>query len=928
LNGFFYFYTMSKPTFLNQLAQEILKNYSENLSELVIVLPNKRAKVFLLSALKKLVSNNVFAPEIISIEDFIQDIAGIRSIDSVELLFEFYEVYLSLTEKGKQESFEIYANWAKTLLQDFNEIDRYLLEPDKILKYLENIKEIEHWSVDINKRTELIDNYLIFWKKLPEYYYSLYRYLTNKGIGYQGLIYREAVENLNHFSENNTKQFVFAGFNALNKAEENIIQHLLALDVAKVYWDIDETLLHDTFHDAGLFQRRFKSEWVYYKTHPFEWIVNDFSQAKNIQIIGTSKSIGQAKIAGSIIEKHIQENSSSIQNVALVLGEENLLLPILHSLPVNVDALNITMGFTSKNNPAQLLITKLFKLHVNSLSRNSTSYVMYYKNVLDILTHPLIEPYVNADTLVSIINKNNYTFITHKKLKELHPESNELFQLLFQKWDMSSVSILENISAILLKIKANLSYDNDEEKITNAFVYSIYKVINKMISYFSLHQKIDDIKTLQAIYKQVIELAEVSFEGEPLNGLQIMGVLESRVLDFETVIITSVNEGKFPAGKSTNSFIPYDVKKEYGLPTFKEKDAIYTYHFYHLLQRAKNIYLIYNSDSEGFDAGEKSRFITQLEVEKQPKHELSFQYYNPVVPNVAYQSIVVPKTDSIMIRLKEIAENGFSPSSLTTYIRNPIQFYFQRILRISETDEVEENIAVNTLGTIIHGALEELYKPFVGRILTLNDIESCFKKIDTEVLNQFKLVYKEGEITKGRNLLAFEVAKRNVSNFLKIEKLAIEKGDEIQIIALEASLNQTLEHATLPFPVKIAGKVDRIELRNGKIRIIDYKTGKVEKGNVALKDWQGLTEDIKNEKIIQILAYAFMYEKETKGREIEAGIISFKNLKSGFLPFTFNQDKEESTVISSEIMENYLEQIVILLLEILNIDVPFEEKIN
>lgn len=919
---------MSKPTFLHQLAREILNNYSDDLSELTIILPNKRAKVFLLNELKKLVSDNIFAPEIISIEDFIQDIAGIRSIDSVELLFEFYEVYLSVTETTKQEPFETFANWAKTLLQDFNEIDRYLLEPDKILKYLENIKEIEHWAVDINKRTELIDNYLVFWKKLPEYYHSLYHYLSNKGIGYQGLIYREAVENLNFFSENNSnKNYVFAGFNALNQAEEKIIQHLLAQGNAKIYWDIDETLLYDTFHDAGLFQRRFKSSWSYYKTNPYEWISNEYSEEKNIQVIGTSKSIGQAKIAGDIIKKHIDSNHSNLQNVALVLGEENLLLPVLHSLPAEIDALNITMGFTSKNNPAQLLIAKLFKLHTNALTRNAASYVMYYKDVLDVLTHPLIEPYIKADELIATINRNNFTFITHKKLEELYQFDNQLFSLLFQKWDSNSITVLETIAQILLKIKSNLSYENEDEKITNAFVYAVFKVINKMITYFSAHQKIDDIKTLHAIYKQIIDLAEVSFEGEPLNGLQIMGVLESRVLDFETVIITSVNEGKFPAGKSTNSFIPYDVKREYGLPTFKEKDAIYTYHFYHLLQRAKNVYLIYNSDSEGFDAGEKSRFITQLEVEKRPKHKLTFDFYNPNVPNIAYQPIVVEKTASVLNRLKEIAEKGFSPSSLTTYIRNPIQFYFQRILRISETDEVEENIALNTLGTIIHGTLEELYKPLIGKILIENDIKSCIKSIDDEVLKQFKLVYKEGEIKKGRNLLAFEVAKRNVLNFLKLELEAIQNGDEIQIIALEQTFERLLEDNRLPFPILIKGNVDRIENRNGKIRIIDYKTGKVDKSSVTLKEWNGLTDEIKNDKIIQVLAYAFMYEKEEKGLEIEAGIISFKNLKSGFLPFNFKPEKESFDVISSEIMNDYLEQIVILVQEILDVNVPFEEKI-
>jgi hypothetical protein len=917
---------MVNRTFLQQLAQVILNDYSDTLSDLIIILPNRRAKVFLLDALKMQSEKTIFAPEIISIEDFVQNIAGFRSIDSVELLFEFYTIYLEITEKDK-ESFETFANWAKTLLQDFNEIDRYLLDPDKILKYLENIKEVEHWAVDSEKQTVLINNYLVFWKKLPHYYHSLYNYLLKRGVGYQGLIYREAVNNLNHFSESvKEKKLVFAGFNALNKAEEKIVQHLLALDIAKIYWDIDETFLNDIHHDTGFFQRRFKSEWPYYKTNPYEWIAIDYQEEKNIEVIGTPKSIGQAKIVGDIIEKHSKDHNGQFQNIAVVLGEESLLLPVLYSLPSNVDALNITMGFSSKNNPAQLLLAKLFKMHTNALSRNASSYVFYYKDVLDILTHPLIEPFIKAKELVNRINQNNFTFIIQKRILELQENQNELFQLLFQKWDSSSVIVLENLSKILLIIKSNLSRDNEEEKITNAFVYSIFKVINQLKSYFSSHENIDSIDTLYAIYKQVIDVAEVSFEGEPLNGLQIMGVLESRVLDFETVIITSVNEGKFPAGKSMNSFIPYDVKREYGLPTFKEKDAVYTYHFYHLLQRAKNVYLIYNSDSEGLDAGEKSRFITQLEVEKPPKHNLIFQTYNADVPAIAHQPVIIPKSENVFTRLKEIANKGFSPSSLTTYIRNPIQFYFQRILRISETDEVEENIAVNTLGTIIHGALEELYSPFMGKILIENDIKMCIKKSDEEVLKQFKLVYKEGDIKKGRNLLAFEVAKRNVLNFLKLEFESIQNGDQIQIIALEKHLERTLEHPDLPFPVKIAGNVDRIEKRNGKIRIIDYKTGTVIKPSVTLKSWKGLTEDIKNDKIIQILAYAFMYEPEAKGLEIEAGIISFKNLKSGFLPFNFKVEKEVTEVISAEIMESYLEEIVFLLNEILNVEVAFEEK--
>jgi hypothetical protein len=920
---------MINTSFLDKIAQVLIENYSDKLSDTIVVLPNKRAKIFLIEALKRQVDGNILSPEIISIEDFIQDIAGIRTIDPIELLFEFYDVYLSVTEKANQQSFELFANWAKTLLQDFNEIDRYLLDPTYVLSYLKDIEDIKKWGIEVENKTQLLENYIDFWKLLPNYYQALYAHLLKKGIGYQGLIYREAVGNLSDFSKLiASKNYVFAGFNALNASEEKIIQHLIASDQAKIYWDADQTFLNDPYHDAGLFVRRFKQNWKEYKSNPFEWIVDDFSQTKNIQVIGTPKTIGQAKIVGGIIENIINENpNATLDKVAVVLGEENLLVPLLYSLPSTVGALNITMGYPSKNNPAQILIAKLFKMHTNALARNAKNYVLYYKDVLDILTHPLVEPYAQTSLLVNLINKNNYTFITHHKLMELNVNPTDLFMLLFQKWENGSIAVLETVSKLLLTIKNNLSNDNEEEKITKAFVFSIFKVINKLINYYSQHEHIDKIETLYAIYKQVIDLAVVSFEGEPLNGLQIMGVLESRVLDFDTVIVTSMNEGKFPAGKSQNSFIPYDVKRELGLPTFKEKDAIYTYHFYHLLQRAKNIYLLYNTESEGLDAGEKSRFITQLEVEKQPKHALTHEIYNAVLPETAYTPMVIEKSESVMLRLKEIAVVGFSPSALTSYIRNPIQFYFQKILRIREVEEVEENIALNTLGTIIHETLKSLYDPFVDKFISESDIENCFKQIDAEVLKQFKEVYKEGEIKKGRNLLAFEVAKRNVSNFLKVELESIKAGDAIKILALEKTFERVLNHPTLPFPVLIKGNVDRIEERNGVIRIIDYKTGKVEKSSVMLKTWKGLTEEIKNDKIIQVLAYAYMYETEAKSKPIEAGIISFKNLKSGFLPFNFKEEKEGNMIINEEVMTNYLEQIVLLLNEILDVSIPFEEKV-
>ena len=904
-----------------------MANHSLEMESLTIVLPNKRARVFLLEELKQTIQSNSFAPRISSIEDFIQEIASIRTIDSIELLFEFYSVYLSVTNKNEQQSFEQFSIWGKTLLQDFNEIDRYLLSPNHVFSYLKEIEAIKRWNLELQDKTKLIENYLQFWDNMPLYYDTFYKHLLNKGVGYQGLIYREAVENLNHFSNTiGNHHFIFAGFNALNIAEEMIFQHLLSIEKATVLWDAEETFLNDPYHDAGLFARKIKKSWSFYKNNPYQWIFNEFKEAKNIQIMGTPKTIGQAKLAADIIQTIADQQP--LEKVAIVLGEENILIPLLNSLPNSVSHLNITMGYSGKNNPVQLLLSKLFKMHHNAFKRSQSSYVFYYKDVLEVLQNPLVEPFVNAKTLVNQINQYNYTFISHVKLVEMFNQSNSFFQLLFEKWSANPVQILDTLATVLIQIKHFLESEDSKDKITNSFVYAIFKIINKLSNYCSEHNYITSIEGLHGLYKQIIDLAEVSFEGEPLQGLQIMGVLESRVLDFETVIITSMNEGVFPAGKSQNSFIPLDVKRELGLPTFKEKDAIYTYHFYHLLQRAKNIYLLYNTESEGIDAGEKSRFITQLEVEKQPNHVLSHQIYNAILPEKAHEPMVVEKSELVMERLREMAGNGFSPSTLTTYIRNPMQFYFQRILRISETEEVEENIAINTLGTIIHAALEVLYKPYINTFLSISNVENMLKIADSEVFKQFKTVYKEGEITKGKNLLAFEVAKRNVYNFLQLEKRLLEQDDAVKVLFLEKNFEAVLQDVRLPFPIKIKGNVDRIELRNGKLRIIDYKTGKVEQNGLAIQNWNGLTDDIKHDKIIQLLCYAFMVQAEFPNTEMEVGIISFKNLKAGFMPF---QIKEGREVILNEVddtvLEDFKTELITLLKKILDEQTPFVEQI-
>lgn len=912
-------------TFLDHLAKEIL-NW-EKPEAPVIVLPNKRARVFLIESLRKQLKNRIFLPEIISIDDFIKRLSGLRIIDPIELVFEFYSVYEELTPESERQTFEEFAGWAKILLQDFNEIDRYLLKPETIFNYLDAIGQINHWSIEGPDQTQMIANYLTFWKKLPAYYEALYQGLLGKGIGYQGMAYRQAVAVLENWADMDSRHYFFAGFNALNAAEETIFQRLIALGKASVFWDSDAHLMQDEAHDASLFMRRYQNNWPHYRNKKLGWRFNHFSEPKNIRIIGTPKSIGQAKIAGQVVEEIMASSGfDDSKKLAVVLGDENLLLPLLHALPEASGPLNITMSYPGRNTLPFLLVSKLFRLHANAVARDKERYVFYYKDVLEILRHPLVEPYVDARPGIRAIVERNISFIPHAMLMNIMETESEFFQMLFSKWT-DPLSVLQNLSEILIKIRNQIGRDSEQEKVTLAMLYSCYKLVNQLIGYYSQPGRSQNLDTLKSLYRELADLAGISFEGEPLEGLQIMGVLESRLLDFDHVVITGLNEGKFPSGKGGNSFIPFDVKLEKELPTYKEKDAIYSFHFYHLLLRAKNVYLIYNTESEGLDAGEKSRFLTQLEIEKRPMHQITHEVRFADVPVSPDEIMEIPKTDRVMDRLKEIAASGFSPSALASYIRNPVEFYFRKVLRISETDDVEESIALNTLGTIIHGTLEELYKPRIGRPLMLSDIEECNQLVDAEIARQFEKIYRDGDVKTGRNLLAYEVARRHVRNFLKQETEALNDGDEIIIVDLERKCERMLEHEDLPFPVKIGGNVDRIEIRNGRLRIVDYKTGKVEAAHMKISGWEDITVDLKREKALQVLAYAFMYQPLAEGREMEVGIISFKNLRSGFLPFTFVENKVADTIVSEEILKEYANALVHLLKEILDPEAPFVEKV-
>ena len=904
-------------SFISETLDAILKT-TTSFEDVVLILPSQRAKVFVKQTIKDKISVG-FLPEIVNIEQFINQISGIEKADNIQLLFHFYTIYKNI-EKDPV-TFDVFASWAITVIQDFNEIDQHLVNTKEIFVYLRDIQRLKKWSVKGEfKETELMKDHYSFLEKLNNFYNPFYTFLKEKGIGYQGLIYRESYQKIDDFLENNSnKKFFFIGFNALNKAEEFLFQKVLETGNSDIYWDLD-TAFFKSNHQAGTFIRKYKTEWRFYEKNDLKTLGSSFNKTKKIELIGASKNTTQVKYAGEILEKF-----DDFSNTALVLADETLLPITLNSLPKNINAINITMGYPLKDVPTTSLIFAVFQLFISQEKLQKTVVnEFYYKDVIRFLKHQSIFNLLpNIAVFSDEVAKQNQTFINtaylHPFLKDLKKDLRETIISIFSPF-VSVDEFLDRILSLINILKEDVS------ELEKEYLFRFYTAFNQLKSLQKEYQYFPDLKTLAQFFRQLISSESLSFQGEPLRGLQLMGMLETRVLDFENIILLSTNEGVLPANSQQNSFIPFDVKLEFGLPTYREKDAIFSYHFFRLLQRAKNVFIIYNTEHDVFGSGEKSRFVTQLEM---MRTDIVQKIISPkvVAENITLKEI--KKDQRVLESLKVLAEKGISPSALTNYLHNPIAFYKQKVLKLKEFDDVEETVAYNTLGTVVHNTLDELYTAFIGKYLKVDDIDAMKNQTKKLVTKYFKEEFKNGDLSTGRNRLIFEVANRFVINFLNQEKeLLSDINNQLKIIATEENLATEIEIDGIDFPIKIHGQVDRVDELNGVLRIIDYKTGMVSSSNLRVPNFEDLRDD-KHHKAIQVLLYAYIYSK-TKNynftKPLEAGIYSFKNLNNGFLSVNFSSNyRKPDLEINQERLDSFIEEIKNYIKEIYDLEIPFLE---
>lgn len=914
MRGLLYFWTMHK-TFLEEVLDD-LERRQIAFDACRFVLPGKRSGTFLKQHIARRLERPIFAPEIFSIQEFMEQRSGMQQATSLESLLLLHKAYRA-SGLGDQTDFSGFVQWGQTLLQDFMAIDGNLLPPGEILNYLSAIKELDHWSLSGDK-TPIMDNYLRLWSKLEEIYLAFDAAQRAAGRAHPGLIQRLAVERLQAGElppwDNTT---VFVGFNALGKAESETIQHMLASGGSLIYWDIDPAILEDPIHEAGFFIRKYLREWPYYQKGG-EFLQGKTGSAhRSIDIIGVPKNMAQTKYTGNLLRELGEDPQIDFRDTALVLADEGLLQPMLKAIPDSLGEVNITMGLPL----VKTMLFSFFHIHLE-LCLNRSRRGWFHKPLLEFLSNPYTQtlsargktPF--AQQLAREIKGGNYLYLEPEMLLKYGQAPGTA---LFPDQGIGPALWIKNCLSLIGELK--IIHQSQGNSLELEYLYRFHTLFNQLGQHLGSMDLGSDLKSIKILFRQLASTETLDFIGEPLSGLQIMGMLESRNLDFTRVIITSVNEGILPGGKSNNSFIPFDVKRQYGLPTHKERDAIYTYHFYRLIQRAESVHIIYNTEADVLEGGEKSRLIAQLLTDPGPKRVVRHSLAAPKLKIRPAEVREIEKGDALLQALKDMAERGFSPSSLTNYLRNPIDFHKQNLLGIDQVEEVEETMAANIFGTIIHACLEALYKPLLGRVLRPEALSELLPTLPELVRTHFRDALPGVDSSRGRFLLVHHVILRYLENFLRMEAEA-SRSHQIEILELEKKYRIPLQLPGLDFPIFLKGTLDRVDRFDGQLRVIDYKTGKVESKEVRVLDWAELIQNADRAKAFQLLCYAYLHHREQGALPIRAGLITFKNLGQG--PLFFKEDKND--LIDRNVLDRFEAQLHNLIRELFDPAFPLREK--
>lgn len=830
-------------TFLKQVAHDLYNKTEGNFTKVAIVFPNKRASLFFNEYLAQESDRPIWSPTYVSISELFRQSSDLSIADPIKLVCDLYKVFQKAT--GSKETLDDFYFWGEMLIADFDDADKNMADTHALFSNLKDLNELMDnydfleegqkealsqffHNFSINQVTELKQRFISMWNVLGDIYTEYKALLESQSIAYEGMLYRQVIEQLDVEALPYNK-YIFVGFNVLNKVEHTLFKKLNEAGKAMFYWDYDTFYLNKTPHEAGEFIRRnlrdFPSEL------PASFFDN-LNQPKEVTFIESPTENGQVRY----LPQWIRENlTSQEKETAVVLCNEALLQPVLHALPDNVKHINITMGFPLSQTPAYSFVNALIELHTSGYNPNNGRYL--FAEVISVLKHPYtrqLSP--EAEKLEQTLTRDNRFYPLPSELKQ-----DNVLELLFtprrNNLDLCSMlsEALKEVAVIYQQQAA--SHSDAFDQLYRESLFKTYTLVNRFHTLIESKELNVQAGTFQRLLTRVMSSSSIPFHGEPAIGMQVMGVLETRNLDFRHLIMLSVNEGQLPKAGGDSSFIPYNLRKAFGMTTIDHKIAVYAYYFYRLMQRAEKVTLVYNTATDGINRGELSRFMLQFLIEwgypvlrKQLEAAQSPQDSTP---------IIIEKTPDVMERMKsvfDIRNNPkalISPSALNCYLDCPLKFYYKYVALLSAPDEVTADIDSAKFGSIFHYAAEHIYKDLTahGKLISRENLETLLKdevRLQTYVDNGFKELFfnlpqNEQPEYNGIQLINSAVIVKYIQQLLRNDL----RYAPFTFVGSEQRIFENIEICTPTGDIqsRIGGIIDRIDSKGESLRIVDYKTG-------------------------------------------------------------------------------------------------------
>jgi CRISPR/Cas system-associated exonuclease Cas4 (RecB family) len=892
--------------FLERIAKSFHSEFRDKSAEHCIVFPNRRAGLFFIKYLAAELGKPVWSPSVMTINDLFRTFSKLRPAENEMLLFELYKIYRSLNKRA--ESFDEFYYWGDMLLNDFDDADKYLVDAEKLFKNVSDLKKIDQQfggltdeQAEIIKRfwtnfnparmTDEKTKFITIWSILSNLYKDFRNTLIGKNIAYEGMIFRDVIENRTwpKVSDSKWRIFHFVGFNALNECEKRLMKELKEEGRARFYWDYDNSYIQPgQLNSAGYFLRDNIS--IFGNDMPDDWsydtFISKYPGKAMRQVIETSSDVAQVKLIPELIRKIPGIGPDNAHETAVVLADENLLMPVLTSLPPEIPDVNITMGYPMRQTTVFSLVEHLLELQRNSRISNGIT-LFWYIDVLRILKNSLISgmPDQHDKGIIREINEKNLLMVPEHTFN-----GKGIIESIFKKVTTPALlsDYVREIFSMIVTGESSVITENSTDllpvSIRNEFIYRVVLAINRIDNVIGNSDISFTADTWGRILKRLLWMQSVPFSGEPLSGIQVMGILETRALDFKNLIIVSVNEGLLPSVTASSSFIPFSLREAFGLPSVNHQESIYAYHFYRLLHRAENVTFIYNSNSEGLRSGEISRFLQQMKYDAALKpvfKNLSFEICNPSAIGT-----LIERTAAHNSRLQERFSSvddskRLSPSAINIWLNCRMKFYYRYVNDLKEPEKISGEIDPAMLGTLLHEVMKDIYSGFVGKMIDTALLDSISKDKDrlsrliVKAINtQFSR--KNESVVAINEFIVRNVLLTYISRILELDS----KAAPFRIVALEepVKFRMSVNSDPVRFEIWTGGIIDRVDIKEGVTRIVDYKTGKV---SDSIKEISELFREDRAKDTdgwLQTLLYCEGYLSLNPGAKVRPSIYKVKSI--------------------------------------------------